>query len=51
MLIKVEYGKGGKDRYTLLSEKLLLELRQYYRNTVPKSICSLQLIKKRKKAH
>jgi site-specific recombinase XerD len=31
MLIKVEDGKGGKDRYTLLSVKLLAELRQYYR--------------------
>ena len=27
MLIKVENGKGNKDRYTLLSEKLLKELR------------------------
>ena len=36
MLIKVEHGKGGKDRYTLLSEKLLVQLRQYYRKYRPK---------------
>jgi len=29
MLIKVEEGKGGKDRYTLLSKKLLKELRHH----------------------
>ena len=31
MLIKVEAGKGGKDRYSLLSIKLLKELRGYYK--------------------
>ncbi len=31
MLIRVEQGKGKKDRYTLLSRRLLDELRQYYR--------------------
>ena len=36
MLIKVEHGKGDKDRYTLLSEKLLVQLRQYYRKYRPK---------------
>lgn len=30
MLIRVEQGKGMKDRYTLLSPRLLEELRQYY---------------------
>ena len=30
MLIKVEDGKGKKDRYTILSVKLLDELRHYY---------------------
>jgi len=30
MLIKVEDGKGKKDRYTLLSKRLLGELRTYY---------------------
>lgn len=36
MLIKVEDGKGEKDRYTLLSEKFLKELRHYYRTYRPK---------------
>jgi integrase/recombinase XerD len=36
MLIKVVDGKGRKDRYTLLSEKFLQELRQYYRTYRPK---------------
>ena len=31
MLIRVEQGKGRKDRYTLLSQRLLEELRVYYR--------------------
>jgi integrase/recombinase XerD len=31
MLIRVQQGKGKKDRYTLLSHRLLEELRQYYR--------------------
>ena len=35
MLIKVEEGKGKKDRYTLLSKKLLDELRTYYRRYRP----------------
>jgi len=35
MLIKVT-GKGGKQRYTLLSKKLLPELRQYYKRYRPK---------------
>ncbi|MBW1766081.1 MAG: site-specific integrase, partial [Deltaproteobacteria bacterium] len=36
MLIKVVEGKGRKDRYTLLSEKFLKELRQYYKTSRPK---------------
>ncbi len=36
MLIKVENGKGGKDRYTLLSKRLLNELRDYYKTYRPK---------------
>jgi len=36
MLIKVVDGKGRKDRYTLLSEKFLKELRQYYKSYRPK---------------
>ncbi len=35
MLIKIENGKGSKERYTLLSEFLLKELREYYRNKHP----------------
>ena len=30
MMIRVEQGKGRKDRYTLLSGKLLVELREYW---------------------
>ena len=30
-VIRVEHGKGGKDRYTLLSDRLLEELRSYWR--------------------
>jgi site-specific recombinase XerD len=37
MLIKVENGKGGKDRYTLLSVLLLEELRHYYKTFKPKT--------------
>jgi len=37
MLIKVECGKGNKDRYTLLSEKLLPQLRDYYKKYQPKT--------------
>ncbi|MCK5193817.1 MAG: hypothetical protein KAQ71_08410, partial [Desulfobulbaceae bacterium] len=35
MLIRVEQGKGRKDRYTLLSKELLVELRQYWRKYQP----------------
>ena len=35
MLIKVKDGKGKKDRYTLLSEELLIQLRAYYRTYQP----------------
>lgn len=31
MLIRIEQGKGKKDRYTLLSKELLGELREYWR--------------------
>ena len=37
MLIKVESGKGKKDRYTLLSKRLLAELRSYYQKNRPRS--------------
>jgi site-specific recombinase XerD len=36
MLIKVEKGKGSKQRYTLLAKRLLPELRQYYKSCQPK---------------
>jgi integrase/recombinase XerD len=35
MLIRVEEGKGRKDRYTLLSPRLLQELRSYWRVVRP----------------
>ena len=37
MVIRVEQGKGMKDRYTLLSKKLLEELRTYWKIYRPKS--------------
>lgn len=37
MLIKVENGKGRKDRYTMLSKKLLAELRRYYQACRPQT--------------
>lgn len=36
MVIRVEQGKGRKDRYTVLSKNLLLELREYWRKYSPK---------------
>lgn len=36
MRLFVEYGKGGKDRYTLLSETCLHILREYFRIYRPK---------------
>ena len=38
MLIRVEQGKGRKDRYTLLSKELLIELRQYFRKYQPEKL-------------
>lgn len=35
MLIRVEQGKGAKDRYTLLSPRLLSELRHYWKQYRP----------------
>ena len=35
MMIRVEQGKGGKDRYTVLSPRLLTELRRYWLATRP----------------
>jgi integrase/recombinase XerD len=36
MVIRVDQGKGRKDRYTVLSERLLAELRAYWREYSPK---------------
>ena len=36
MLIRVESGKGKKDRYTLLSQSLLIDLRNYFKEHRPK---------------
>jgi integrase len=36
MVIRVEQGKGRKDRYTVLSKQLLCELREYWRKYMPK---------------
>jgi integrase/recombinase XerD len=35
MLIRVEQGKGGKDRYAMLSPRLLQVLRRYFKATRP----------------
>ncbi len=35
MLVHVRNGKGAKDRFTLLSERLLIELREYWREYRP----------------
>lgn len=34
--IRINCGKGSKDRYTVLSKKVLAELRQYYLSYLPK---------------
>jgi integrase/recombinase XerD len=36
MLIRIHQGKGNKDRYSLLSERLLLELRAYWKIDCPR---------------
>lgn len=48
MLIKVVDGKGNKDRYTLLSVKLLKELRDYYKEYHPQSYLFPSTFSKRK---
>jgi site-specific recombinase XerD len=37
MVIRIEHGKGGKDRYVMLSRQLLVILRAYWRLARPKS--------------
>jgi site-specific recombinase XerD len=36
MLIRINQGKGNKDRYSLLSERLLVELRAYWKIECPR---------------
>jgi len=48
MLIKVVEGKGRKDRYTMLSVKLLAELRHYYRKHRPQTYLFPSSYKKNK---
>ena len=48
MLIKVESGKGRKDRCTMLSKKLLAELRRYYQACRPQTYLFPSSFKKRK---
>jgi len=36
MMIRVENGKGGRDRYTILSPRLLEDLRSYWKKYRPK---------------
>ena len=48
MLIKVVDGKGRKDRYTMLSKKLLTELRHYYKACRPQAYLFPSTYKKNK---
>jgi len=41
MVIRIEHGKGGKDRYVMLSPQLLGILRAYWRLARPAHWCSL----------
>lgn len=38
MLIHIRAGKGGKDRYVMFGERLLLLLREYWKQTRPKGL-------------
>jgi site-specific recombinase XerD len=48
MLIKIVDGKGRKDRYTMLSSRLLGQLRFYYQQCKPKTYLFPSSFKKRK---
>jgi len=48
MLINVERGKGGRERYTILSKRLLKELRQYYKKYQPQTYLFPSTFKRRK---
>ncbi|MBW2600293.1 MAG: tyrosine-type recombinase/integrase [Deltaproteobacteria bacterium] len=39
MTVRVSNGKGGKDRYSILSETVLEHLRRYWKNTIPRNGC------------
>jgi len=39
MLIHVRNGKGGRDRYVMLAQRLLIVLREYYRAVRPEKPC------------
>ncbi len=46
-LIRIYQGKGKKDRYTILSKRLLKELRSYYKEYRPKDWLFLGLSKEK----
>ena len=48
MLIKVENGKGEKQRYTILSVKLLKQLRRYYKTCKPQTYLFPSAFKEKK---
>ena len=48
MLIKVEAGKGGKQRYSILSSTLLKGLRRYYKTCQPQTYLFPSSFKKKK---
>jgi site-specific recombinase XerD len=48
MLINVKRGKGGRERYTILSKRLLKELRQYYKKYQPKTYLFPSTFKRKK---
>ena len=48
MLIDVEKGKGGKQRYTILSVRLVEELRNYYREYRPQTYLFPSTFKRKK---
>jgi site-specific recombinase XerD len=37
MMVRINGGKGNKDRYTILSQALLIDLRLYYKMYLPKT--------------
>ncbi len=41
MVIRVNEGKGGNDRYVILSQRLLLVLREYWKAARPKDFLFL----------